>query len=131
MEEADEMTTVGVDVEAVRRLSGELKSRSSELRQVALTLTSVVDATRWVGADRESFVSEWKRTYVNNLRRVADLIDDAARVTDANATEQEAASSAAGGSTGGATTSPRPRRSAGVTPRSPRASRSTCRWAIR
>ena len=82
----------GMDIDAVKTLSGLMKTKGEEIRTVMNTLTTQLQNTQWVGADRERFLSDWQSQHVAALTRVAAGLDDASVLASQNATQQEQAS---------------------------------------
>ena len=88
------MAFIGMDVEAVRTLAGQLNSKADEIDTITSTLTSQLSSTQWEGSDAGTFRSDWTTTHVSQLTTVANAIRDAASNAIRNADEQSTASSA-------------------------------------
>ena len=82
----------GMDIEAVRQLSAQMKAKGEEIRTLMNQLTTQLQNTQWVGPDRERFLSDWQSQHVAALTRVATGLDDASTAASQNATQQEQAS---------------------------------------
>lgn len=82
----------GMDIPAVRQLSSQMNQSAGQIRQLMQQLTSQLNGTQWVGPDRQRFESDWSGTYVNQLRQVAEALENASQRANANAQEQEQAS---------------------------------------
>lgn len=83
----------GMDIPAVRNLSKQLKRRADEIESISQQLTGQLDATPWVGPDRQQFHSDWNGRYRQALRTVVQGLEQASVSANRNATEQEQASS--------------------------------------
>ena len=88
------MAFVGMDVEAVRTLAGQLNGKADEIDSITSTLTSQLSTTQWEGSDASTFRSNWSSTHVSQLMTVANALRDAASNAIRNADEQATASSA-------------------------------------
>jgi len=86
------MSFTGMDIAAVRQLATQMHSSASEIRNLSAQITHQVEATSWIGPDRERFVSEWAGTHVAQLHQVVAALEDAAQRANNNASEQEQAS---------------------------------------
>lgn len=82
----------GMDVAAVRTLSQQLTTKAGEIREIMSQLTTGLNNTQWVGADRERFVSDWQGTHVVALNNVIRGLEEAGTLATRNADEQDAAS---------------------------------------
>jgi uncharacterized protein YukE len=82
----------GMDIDAVRQLSQQMKAKAEEIRTLCQTLTGQLQNTQWVGPDRERFTSDWQSQHVNALTRVAQGLEEASTAANNNATQQEQAS---------------------------------------
>ncbi|HEX6359209.1 hypothetical protein [Actinophytocola sp.] len=88
------MAFIGMDVEAVRTLAGQLNSKADEIDTITSTLTSQLSTTQWEGTDAGTFRANWTSTHVTQLMTVANALRDAATNAIRNADEQSTASSA-------------------------------------
>jgi uncharacterized protein YukE len=86
------MSFTGMDIAAVRQLATQMHSSAAEIRNLSGQITHQVQATNWIGPDREHFVSEWTGTHVAQLHQVVAALEDAAQRANNNAQEQENAS---------------------------------------
>ena len=68
----------GMDIEAVKGLSNQMKQKADEIRQIQGQLTSALNGAQWVGPDRERFKSE--------------TLEQAGEAANQNAQQQEQAS---------------------------------------
>ena len=82
----------GMDIQAVRQLSQQMKSKAEEIRSLMQQLTSQLQNTQWVGPDREKFTSDWQGQHVAALNRVIQGLEDASTAASNNANQQEQAS---------------------------------------
>ncbi|MDT9592892.1 WXG100 family type VII secretion target [Nocardioides zeae] len=89
------MGFVGADVEELRALATELESGAGELRDLGAQLAaSIQAASSWQGADAERCKSEWGGLAQTQVADVAAALEDAGRIVERNADEQEGISSA-------------------------------------
>lgn len=86
------MAMTGMDIAQVQALAKQFTSQADAIEQLTKQLTSALQNTTWVGADRTAFESEWTGTYVNQLTQVATALRNASTKATQNATEQEQAS---------------------------------------
>ena len=82
----------GMDTESVMALATRFADVAERVRAVEARLTSGLDATAWVGQDRERFESEWRALHAVALRLAADVLDDASHAAATQVREQEGAS---------------------------------------
>lgn len=82
----------GMDIAAVRILSQQMTAKAGDIRTLMQQLTSQLDGTQWVGADRERFVGDWQSQHCSALNNVIQGLEAAAQRATKNADEQEAAS---------------------------------------
>ena len=82
----------GMDIAAVRTLSGQMTAKAGEIRTLMNGLTQQLQNTQWVGPDREQFSGDWQGTHCQQLNAVIQGLEDAATKATKNANEQETAS---------------------------------------
>ncbi len=82
----------GMDIEAVRRLAGQMDQCAQNIQEITGRLTSALEGTPWVGPDREQFAGEWQGTHRQQLTAVCNGLTTAANKARTNASEQETAS---------------------------------------
>lgn len=83
----------GMDIAAVRTLSKQLQTRADEIRTITQQLTGQLNATPWVGPDREQFHGDWNGQYTAALNSVVNGLEQASVRALRNSNEQEQASS--------------------------------------
>jgi len=86
------MSFTGMDIAAVRTLATQFETKAGEIDNLRTQLTTQLDGTAWVGADRERFHSDWMGQYTTSLNQVADALRDACTRARMNADQQETAS---------------------------------------
>jgi hypothetical protein len=84
--------TSGMDIAQVRQLATEMQRAAEEIRQIGTRVTARVEATPWLGPDRQRFEQDWRGRQVQQLNAVAQALTEGAQVATKNATEQEQAS---------------------------------------
>lgn len=84
----------GMDIEAVRSLATQLNTKASDIDSLRQQLTSQIESTAWVGADRERFYGDWTGQYTAALNQVAEGLRTAATCATNNANQQETTSNA-------------------------------------
>jgi hypothetical protein len=87
------MAMTGMDIQQVRMLAQQLQQSAGEIKTLMQRLTSQLQSTPWVGADRTKFEGDWTGPHCAALNRVAGDLEQAAQTALRNASEQEAASS--------------------------------------
>ena len=88
------MVMTGMDIIEVRSLAQQLNNASQEIQQLAQQLTTRLQNTPWVGADRERFVSDWESQHRQGLQQVVSALQHASQLATQNASEQENVSNA-------------------------------------
>lgn len=86
------MGFLGLDIEAVRRLSRQLHAQSDEVALATKELTTVVESTDWIGADHTAFLHEWQTQHAPALRRSSELLREAGDYAHQGGAAQEQAS---------------------------------------
>ena len=83
------MGFLGLDVLAIQHLARQLDTQASEVASAVQELSAVVRSTAWQGNDRQRFVEQWDAIHAPELRRMQELLTEAARLARASATEQD------------------------------------------
>lgn len=78
----------GMDIDAVRQLSQQMKAKADEIRNLSQQLTGQLQNTQWVGADHDRFVNDWQSQHVAALTRVAEGLEAASTAASQNAQQQ-------------------------------------------
>ena len=86
------MALTGMDIQEVRNLATQMNSAAGDISNLAQRLTVQLQGTSWIGPDREQFASEWQSTHVAQLHQVAQALENASRLANQNAMQQEQAS---------------------------------------
>jgi hypothetical protein len=81
-----------MQVAEVEALAARLRYGALDIDDIRQYLTAALERTAWEGADRRRFEAEWFGQCAPLLRRVADLLEDAARAAHLQAREQRSAS---------------------------------------
>ncbi len=87
------MSTVGMDIQAVRQLAKLLAIKADEIEQIANTLSHTLGGVDWKGHDADTFRSEWNSGHRSQLLHVAAALRDTSSTATRNANEQEQVSS--------------------------------------
>ena len=82
----------GMDIEAVKGLSNQMKQKAGEIDAIKNQLTSALNSAQWVGPDQARFKSDWDGQCVQALTKVSQTLNDAAQAAQQNAQQQEQAS---------------------------------------
>lgn len=82
----------GMDIAAVRQLSQQLTRSAGDIRQISQQLTGQLQNTQWVGPDQQRFTSDWQGQHVQALNQVVLALEEAGRLANQNADQQEQAS---------------------------------------
>ncbi len=82
----------GMDIQAVRNLSTQMKTKAGEIQQIMTSLTSQLQSTPWVGPDQQRFLGEWQGQHCAALRAVINGLEQASSTATRNANEQQSAS---------------------------------------
>lgn len=86
------MAMFGMDIADVRALATQLQSSADQITTIVGQLTSKLQATTWVGPDRQRFESDWQGHHVTALNQVANALTEASSLASKNADQQEQAS---------------------------------------
>ena len=84
----------GMDIEAVKQLSTQMRQKADEISQIKNQLTTALNGAQWVGPDRERFKSDWEGQCVQALTQVSQTLEQAGQAANQNAQQQEQASNA-------------------------------------
>lgn len=88
----------GADVTQLRALGARMKVQSSKLREIATSSTVALMAAEWAGNDIDAIRSNWRRSSLPTIDRLADILHDMSVELEGQAHSQEEAS---GGTTAG------------------------------
>lgn len=83
---------LGMNPDEVRALATQFTHSAEQIRQLGNTLTTQLKNVSWTGPDQVRFQGDWDSTHLPNLTTVAVALDDAARLANQNASEQDQAS---------------------------------------
>ncbi len=81
--------THGMDIPAVRSLAVQMDTQADAIVTLMQQLTTSLQNTAWLGADRQAFESDWQGQHCAQLRAVADSLKLAAQRARQNADQQE------------------------------------------
>ena len=84
--------TKGMNVEEVRRMSGQLREAADEITRIEQELTSGLEGVDWTGPDADRFRGQWSGEMVPALQQIMNSVHELGETADRNAAEQEAAS---------------------------------------
>ncbi len=79
----------GMDIQAVRSLATQMDTQADAIVTLMQQLTTSLQNTAWLGADRQTFESDWQGQHCAQLRAVADSLKLAAQRARQNADQQE------------------------------------------
>jgi uncharacterized protein YukE len=82
----------GMDIGGVRQLSQQLTRSAGDIRQIVQQLNSLLQNTQWVGPDQQRFTSDWQGQHTQALNQVITALEEAGRLANQNADQQEQAS---------------------------------------
>jgi len=85
--------TKGMNVDEVRRMSGQLREAAAEITRIEQELTSGLEGVDWTGPDADRFRGRWSSEMVPALQRIMTSVHELGDTADRNAAEQEGASS--------------------------------------
>ncbi|MGP9682667.1 MULTISPECIES: hypothetical protein [unclassified Brachybacterium] len=85
--------TKGMNVEEVRRMSGQLREAAEEIGQIEQELTTGLEGVDWTGPDADRFRGQWASDMVPALQRIMNSVHELGDTADRNAAEQDGASS--------------------------------------
>lgn len=84
--------TKGMNVEEVRRMSGQLREAADEITRIEQELTSGLEGVDWTGPDADRFRGQWSGEMVPALQQIMNSVHELGATADRNAAEQDAAS---------------------------------------
>ena len=87
------MSTVGMDIQAVRTLAKLLAAKADEIESIANSLSSKLHSVDWKGHDADQFRDAWNSGHRSQLMHVASSLRDTSNVANRNASDQEQVSS--------------------------------------
>ncbi|MGO1353863.1 WXG100 family type VII secretion target [Brachybacterium tyrofermentans] len=85
--------TKGMDVDEVRRMSGQLREAAAEITKIEQELTSGLEGVDWTGPDADRFRGQWSSEMVPAMQRIMTSVHELGDTADRNAAEQDGASS--------------------------------------
>lgn len=85
--------TKGMNVEEVKRMSGQLRDAAEEITRIEQELTRGLEDVDWTGPDADRFRGQWSGEMVPALQQIMDAVNELGDTADRNAAEQEATSS--------------------------------------
>ena len=83
----------GMNVEEVKRMSGQLRDAAEEITRIEQELTRGLEDVDWTGPDADRFRGQWSGEMVPALQQIMDAVNELGDTADRNAAEQEATSS--------------------------------------
>ena len=87
------MSSVGMDIQAVRQLAKMLAAKADEIEAIANSLTHQLGNVDWRGHDADRFRGDWNTGHRSQLLHVAASLRDTSSVAARNANDQEQVSS--------------------------------------
>ncbi len=85
--------TKGMNVEEVKRMSGQLRDAADEITRIEQELTRGLEDVDWTGPDADRFRGQWSGEMVPALQQIMNAVGELSESADRNAAEQEATSS--------------------------------------
>ncbi|MCT1437959.1 WXG100 family type VII secretion target [Brachybacterium paraconglomeratum] len=85
--------TKGMNVDEVKRMSGQLRDAAEEITRIEQELTRGLEDVDWTGPDADRFRGQWSGEMVPALQQIMNAVNELGDTADRNATEQEATSS--------------------------------------
>ena len=85
--------TKGMNVDEVKRMSGQLRDAAEEITRIEQELTRGLEDVDWTGPDADRFRGQWSGEMVPALQQVMKAVEELGQTADSNAAEQEATSS--------------------------------------
>ena len=85
--------TKGMNVDEVKRMSGQLRDAAEEITQIEQELTRGLEDVDWTGPDADRFRGQWSGEMVPALQQIMNAVNELGNTADRNAAEQEATSS--------------------------------------
>ncbi|HJF50912.1 WXG100 family type VII secretion target [Brachybacterium paraconglomeratum] len=85
--------TKGMNVDEVKRMSGQLRDAAEEITRIEQELTRGLEDVDWTGPDADRFRGQWSGEMVPALQQIMNAVNELGDTADRNAAEQEATSS--------------------------------------
>lgn len=85
--------TKGMNVDEVKRMSGQLRDAAEEITRIEQELTRGLEDVDWTGPDADRFRGQWTGEMVPALQQIMNAVNELGETADRNAAEQEATSS--------------------------------------
>ncbi|TDP75648.1 WXG100 family type VII secretion target [Brachybacterium sp. AG952] len=85
--------TKGMNVDEVKRMSGQLRDAAEEITRIKQELTRGLEDVDWTGPDADRFRGQWSGEMVPALQQIMNAVNELGDTADRNAAEQEATSS--------------------------------------
>jgi uncharacterized protein YukE len=82
-----------MNVEEVRRMSGQLRDAAEEITRIEQELTRGLEDVDWTGPDADRFRGQWSGEMIPALQQIMNAVSELGDTADRNAAEQEATSS--------------------------------------
>lgn len=82
----------GMNVEEVKRMSGQLRDAAEEITRIEQELTRGLEDVDWTGPDADRFRGQWAAEMVPALQQIMTAVNELGDTADRNAAEQEATS---------------------------------------
>ena len=85
--------TKGMNVDEVKRMSGQLRDAAEEITRIEQEHTRGLEDVDWTGPDADRFRGQWSGEMVPALQQIMNAVNELGDTADRNAAEQEATSS--------------------------------------
>ena len=85
--------TKGMNVDEVKRMSGQLRDAAKEITRIEQELTRGLEDVDWTGPDADRFRGQWSGEMVPALQQIMNAVNELGDTADRNAAKQEATSS--------------------------------------
>lgn len=85
--------TKGMNVDEVKRMSGQLRDAAEEITRIEQELTRGLEDVDWTGPDADRFRGQWSGEMVPALQQIMNAVNELGDTADRNVAEQEATSS--------------------------------------
>ena len=85
--------TKGMNVDEVKRMSGQLRDAAEEITRIEQELTRGLEDVDWTVPDADRFRGQWSGEMVPALQQIMNAVNELGDTADRNAAEQEATSS--------------------------------------
>ena len=85
--------TKGMNVDEVKRMSGQLRDAAEEITRIEQELTRGLEDVDWTGPDADRFRGQWSGEMVPALQQIMNAVNELGDTADRTAAEQEATSS--------------------------------------